>query len=175
MKIEKTPHIFLIGFMGVGKSTISAYLSKQIKKKEIDTDAWIAAEQKMTIPQLFEEKGEAYFRNCETELLKHLKEEKEGLLVSCGGGMAMREENVALMKESGIVVLLTAKPETIFERVRYSKNRPILNGNMNVEFIAELMEKRREKYEAAADITVKADRRTSKEICADIMEQIKEL
>lgn len=174
MKTRKVPHIFLIGFMGVGKSTISSYLSQLTKRNEIDTDEKIVEEQNMSIPEIFEEKGEDYFRNCETKLLEQLKNQ-EGYLVSCGGGMAMRDRNVALMKESGSIVLLTAKPETILERVRYSQNRPILNGNMNVEFIAELMEKRRKKYEDAADIIVKTDCRTIEDICNDIVKQIKNL
>ncbi len=174
METEKIPHIFLIGFMGVGKSTISTCLSKISKRKEIDTDKMIAVEEGMTIPELFEKRGEAYFRSCETKLLERLKQE-EGFLVSCGGGMAMREQNAVLMKESGIVVLLTASPATIFERVRHSQERPILNGNMNVEFIAELMGKRRKKYEAAADIIVKTDDRDVEEICEDIMKQTKNL
>ncbi len=169
--MAKKKHIFLIGFMGVGKSTISSELSRLSKRKEIDTDAQIIKEQKMTIPELFEKKGEAYFRNCETNLLERLKEKEEALIISCGGGMAMRKQNAALMKESGIVVWLTATPETILERVRENQDRPILKGNMNVEFIAELMEQRREKYEAAADIMVRTDNRTVEEICREIMSQ----
>lgn len=167
--MAKKKHIFLIGFMGVGKSTVSSELSRLSKQREIDTDAQIVKEQKMTIPELFEKKGEAYFRNCETDLLERLKQTEEALIVSCGGGMAMRKQNAALMKESGIVVWLTATPKTILERVRENQDRPILKGNMNVEFIAGLMEQRREKYEAAADIMVCTDNRTVEEICREIM------
>ena len=69
----------------------------------------------------------------------------------------MREENADHMKKNGRVVLLTAKPETIYERVKDSDERPILNGNMNVEYISGLMEKRKERYEAVADVTVATD------------------
>src|SRR5699024_9905380 len=86
--MAKKKHIFLIGFMGVGKSTVSSELSRLSKQREIDTDAQIVKEQKMTIPELFEKKGEAYFRNCETDLLGRLKQTEEALIVSCGGGMA---------------------------------------------------------------------------------------
>ena len=73
------------------------------------------------------------------------------------------------MKESGKIVLLTAEPETIYERVKDSTERPVLNGNMNVGYIEELMEKRRPKYEAAADVTIATDGKTSEEICEEIL------
>ena len=167
--MAKKKHIFLIGFMGVGKSTVSSELSRLSKQREIDTDAQIVKEQKMTIPELFEKKGEAYFRNCETDLLERLKQTEEALIVSCGGGMAMRKQNAALMKESGIVVWITATPETILERVCVSQDRPILRGNMNVEFITELMKQRQKKYETAADMIIHTDNRTVEEICREIM------
>ena len=81
----------------------------------------------------------------------------------------MKEENVRLMKESGKIVLLTAEPGTIYERVKDSTERPVLNGNMNVGYIEELMEKRRPKYEAAADVTIATDGKTSEEICEEIL------
>ena len=84
----------------------------------------------------------------------------------------MRERNVVEMKKNGKVVLLTAKPETILERVKNDHGRPLLEGNKNVEFIAELMEKRREKYEAAADIMIETDGKTKQEICKELMQRI---
>ena len=84
----------------------------------------------------------------------------------------MRENNVALMKKSGRIVLLTARPETIYERVRHSHDRPLLENNMNVPYIAELMEKRREKYEAAADLIVETDGKKAAAICGEIMQKI---
>ena len=86
-------------------------------------------------------------------------QERKNTIVSCGGGAALRAENVKEMKKNGRVVLLTAHPETILERVKDSEDRPLLNGNKNVEFIDNLMESRREKYEAAADIVVHTDKK----------------
>ena len=80
----------------------------------------------------------------------------------------MRERNVAEMKKNGKVVLLTASAETILKRVKNNHDRPLLEGNKNVEFISELMEKRREKYEAA-DIVIQTDGKTKKEICDEIV------
>ena len=75
------------------------------------------------------------------------------------------------MKENGCIVLLTATPETIYARVKESKNRPVLNGNMNVEYIRGLMEKRRARYEAVADVSTATDGKNAEDICAEILAQ----
>lgn len=95
----------------------------------------------------------------------------EPMVVSCGGGAVLREENVNLMKAAGRIVLLTAEPETVFDRVKGSTDRPVLNGNMNLSYIKELMEARRPRYEAAADAAVATDGRTAEEICEEILER----
>lgn len=87
----------------------------------------------------------------------------------------MRERNVTEMKKNGKVVLLTAKPETILERVRDNHDRPLLEENKNVGFIAELMEKRRQKYEAAADIIIETDGKTELEICEELIQRIMDI
>ena len=87
----------------------------------------------------------------------------------------VRQENISHMKESGKIVLLTATPQTIYERIKDSTDRPVLNGHMNVEYIRELMEKRREKYEAAADLIVATDDRSIEEICREIIEGVRQL
>ena len=84
----------------------------------------------------------------------------------------MRERNVEEMKKNGKVILLTASPETIYERVKDSNDRPVLNGRKNVKGISELMEQRREKYEAAADIVVNTDGRTVLQVCEDLVRQL---
>ena len=149
-------HIFLIGFMGVGKTSTSRELSKQLQVEEVDTDALIVAQEGMSINEIFAEKGEEYFRQTETALLDSLKDRKP-CIISSGGGMVMREVNVQKMKEQGRIYLLTASPETIYEHVKYSKDRPLLNGNMNVPYIAELMKAREPKYLAAADVVIETD------------------
>ena len=86
----------------------------------------------------------------------------------------MREENVENLKKSSRIVLLTAEPETILERVKHSQERPLLNGHMNVEYIGELMEKRREKYEAAADLIVSTDKKTVNQVCEELIQRLRE-
>ncbi len=164
-------NIFLIGFMGVGKSTIAYHLQSILNADVVEMDHFIAKQQKMSIAEIFEKFGESYFRDLESNLLLDIRK-KQGLIVSCGGGIVIREENIGYMKQSGVIVLLSALPETIYERVKDSKERPILNGNMNIAYIAKLQEKRRALYEAAADITIATDQKDIHTICEEIIAAI---
>lgn len=166
-------NIFLIGFMGAGKSTIAMQLHRQYGREVLEMDQVIEEREGMRISDLFERHGEEYFRGLETRLLEEL-EGRENLVVSCGGGAPLRVCNVEAMKRSGWVVYLTATPETVLERVKNSHNRPVIEKNKNVTFISELMGQRREKYEAAADLTIATDRRTAEEICEEIMRRLHE-
>ena len=142
--------IYLTGFMGTGKSMILNCLHEVCGFDKIEMDEQIVQEQGMSIPEIFEKKGEEYFRNLETELVKKISA-MDNIVVSCGGGTVMRQCNVDEMKKNGTIVLLTAEPETVYERVKGSHNRPLLEKNMNPEYIKELMKARCPKYEAAAD------------------------
>ena len=85
----------------------------------------------------------------------------------------MRECNVVEMKKNGRVVLLTAKPETILDRVKNNHDRPLIENNKTVSFIADLMEKRRAKYEAAADIIIETDGKNELEICEELVHRLR--
>lgn len=161
-------NIFLIGFMGAGKSTVSDYLNRAYGMDVVEMDRIIAQRQGKSISDIFENYGEQYFRDLETNLLIEMQS-KSNVVVSCGGGTPMRENNVAEMKKNGRVVLLTAKPETILDRVKDSHDRPLIENNKTVPFIADLMEKRREKYEAAADIIIETDGKNKEQICEEIL------
>lgn len=166
-------NIYLIGFMGVGKSTIGKLLASEMEGQLVEMDETIEEEQGISINEIFAKYGEKHFRDLESELVERIASGK-GSIVSCGGGAVLRNENVENMKKSGTIVFLCATPETIYERVRYSTNRPLLNGNMSVEYIAGLMEKRREIYENAADITISTDGKTTIEIVREILLKCKE-
>ena len=157
-------NIFLIGFMGAGKSTISDYLKNALAMDVVE---------EMSIPDIFATYGEEYFRELETNLLIEMQSQSN-VVVSCGGGVPMRERNVVEMKKNGRVVLLTAKPETILERVKDNHDRPLLENNKTVPFIADLMEKRRAKYEAAADIVIQTDGKSELEICEELIHRLRE-
>jgi shikimate kinase len=163
-------HIALIGFMGVGKSTISQELKEQSDRQEIDTDALIVEQEGKSIADIFREEGEEYFRQKETDLIDELADLPPSI-ISCGGGMAMRDLNVRKLQAIADIVLLTAQPETIYERVKDNTDRPLLNGHMNVPYISELMEKRRPFYEAAATVSVMTDGREPADIAKEILEK----
>ena len=164
-------NIFLIGFMGTGKSTIAEALKRKYDMQIVDMDAEIEKEQKMVISDIFATKGEEYFRDLETQLIKDLQK-KDNVVVSCGGGAVLRDENVTEMRKSGKVVLLNATPETILQRVKNSHNRPLLEGNKNIDFIRELMSEREDKYNYAADITVNVDNRAVGEIADEVYSEV---
>ena len=167
-------NIVLIGFMGAGKTSISEYLKTLFAMDVIEMDQIIAEREGMTISDIFEVYGEQYFRNLETNLLIEMQS-KTNVVISCGGGTPMRECNIAEMKKNGRVVLLTAKPETILERVKDSHDRPLIENNKTVSFIAELMEKRREKYEAAADIIIETDGKDKSQICEELILKLRQM
>lgn len=164
-------NIFLIGFMGAGKSSVAAELKDKLEMDRVEMDEMIAKKQGMSISEIFETYGETYFRNLESNALIELQHRRQ-TIVSCGGGVVLREENAGHMKKNGRIVLLTATPETVYYRVKDSNERPILNNNMNVAFIASLMEKRRARYEQAADVCVATDGKNVTEICEEIISKL---
>lgn len=167
-------NIVLIGFMGVGKSTVSDYLSSMFAMQIVEMDQVIAEREAMSIKDIFAAYGEGYFRNLETELLIELQSRKN-TVISCGGGAVLREGNVAEMKKNGKVVLLTASPGTVYDRIKDSDDRPVLKNRKNVKDISELMEQRRKKYEAAADIVISTDNKTVPAICEELVQRLMEM
>ena len=163
-------NIVLIGFMGAGKTSISEYLKTLFAMDVIEMDQIIAEREGMSIPDIFEVHGEQYFRDLETNLLIEMQSRKN-VVISCGGGTPLRECNVVEMKKNGRVILLTAKPETILDRVKDNHDRPLIENNKTVPFIADLME-RRAKYEAAADIIINTDGKSLIEVCEELVQQL---
>lgn len=166
--------LFLIGFMGAGKSTIARALNTLCGLEVLEMDAEIERRAGMRISDIFSTLGEEAFRQMETDLITSLNTEK-GHVVSCGGGTAMREVNVLAMRNRGHIVWLTAEPETILSRVASSHDRPLLEGHKDVPYIRGLLEQRRPKYEAAADIAVSTDGKSTRQICQDILAALEQL
>lgn len=167
-------NIALIGFMGTGKTTISKALSRITGFKEVDVDAYIVENQGKSISEIFADEGEEYFRNLETEALKEVSAES-GQIISCGGGAVLKDENVDILKEKGVIVLLTATPETIFDRVKDHTHRPILNSDMSLEHVKELMAGREPRYQAVADVTVSVDSNDRILTCFNIITILEEM
>ncbi|MBE5921461.1 MAG: shikimate kinase [Lachnospiraceae bacterium] len=161
-------NICMIGFMGSGKSTVSKKLERLLGREEIEMDDYIINKEGMSIPDIFAKFGETYFRQVETEVMRALMQE-QGKIISCGGGVVMKDENVAAMKQGGMIIMLDATPETIYERVKDSTDRPLLNGNMNIEHVRGLMAKRSERYKVVADYIVHTDGKTVAKVCEEII------
>ena len=160
--------IFIIGFMGTGKSAVSKYLSTHYGLSLVDTDEYIEHREKKSIPEIFASVGEDGFRAIETSCLREISE-KDFDIVSCGGGIVLRPENIEIMKKRGKLILLSATPETIFKRVKYSDNRPVLNGNMNVDFIRKKLSEREPFYSSAGAVEIKTDGKSLEAISAEML------
>ena len=167
MENQVKKSVFLIGFMGVGKSSITLELGRLLGLDTVEMDDYIVQQEGRSIPEIFDQDGEGYFRQVERAVVVTLGE-GEPRVISCGGGVPMGRENRKNMKQYGTVVLLTARPETIFQRVCHDQNRPLLKDNMNVAYIASLMAQRQPYYEQAADVTVSTDGKTPAEISREV-------
>lgn len=167
-EFDDSKNIFLIGFMGTGKTTISNILGILTGMKVYDMDEEIVKKAGMSINDIFEKFGENHFRDIETEVACELSK-KEGAIISCGGGAVLRSENVEYMKNNGNIFLLRATPETVYERVKDSKDRPILNEDMSIDHISALMNKRRDIYEECANVKVDTDDLSAFEVAMEII------
>ena len=120
-------NLVLIGFMGTGKSTVAASLSRKYHMESIEMGEGLARQEGMSIPEIFQVHGEPYFRKLETELLRDLQN-CQNKIIYCGGAAALREDNVKEKKKNGVVVLLNASPATIPRRTQADTPRPLLKA-----------------------------------------------
>lgn len=169
--MSKKNNIYLIGFMGCGKTSVSSAMHRKYGKTVVEADDRIIEKEGRSINRIFAESGEEYFRDQETAVLVDLAEESD-VIVSCGGGMILRPQNVQLMKANGTIVLLDATPETILERLKDDDSRPNLRGRKSVEGIQELKNKRAAAYAGAADLKVDTDGKTIDEVAEEIYESV---
>ena len=145
-------NIILIGFMGVGKSQVGHKLAQELKMHFVDTDDLIEKAEEMNIPEIFEKKGEPHFRDIETKTLGTLQD-YDNFVISTGGGIILRDENVKMLKQLGPLVLLWSDPDTIYERVKQESHRPLIEADKKKN-ISEILRQRTPIYNKAADFTV---------------------
>lgn len=148
-------NIFLCGFMGCGKSTVGKILAQQLGYSFADLDEFIVNSEGRTIPEIFSQNGEEYFRDLETNAIKAFAD-KDGYVIALGGGAVLRKENALAAKSQGEVVYIKADFETCFERISGDKNRP-LAASSDKNSLYERYLSREELYSQAATITVFAD------------------
>jgi len=162
-------NIYLIGFMGSGKSTIGKILSEKLNMKFVDLDKEIEKQEKMSIPEIFKEKGEKYFRNIEKNILEKMSK-KSNLIVSTGGGVGADIDNLEKMKKTGTVIWLDVSLDEVFKRCEKDEKRPLLDQPYYK--IKKLYNERKNIY-SKADITVKVDNKSPDEISNEIMGKLK--
>ena len=173
MKIDKNRNIILIGYMGSGKSTVGKKAANAVEYAFLDTDVLIEQEEGMPIAKLFEEKGEPYFREKETETIKRLIAEPKGNIIATGGGLPMKAGNASLLKELGTVIYLKAETDTLVKRLSGDTARPLLkNGDLR-EKIETMLSVRGPVYEACADMVLQTDNMSFYEIICQIENLLK--
>lgn len=133
-------NIYLVGFMGTGKTSVGKALAARTGMRFVDLDELIEFKEKRSIPQIFAEKGEPYFRRVEKQTLREVARE-DGFVVACGGGVVMDQDNVDIMQRTGKAVCLSASPDVILQRTQGQSHRPLLNvGNPRerIEFLLKM-------------------------------------
>jgi shikimate kinase len=133
-------HIYLIGMPGAGKTTLGRQLAAVLNLPFSDLDEAIEKQTGLTIPQLFEQKGEGYFRQLESDMLKIVTNSAEKLVIATGGGTPCFSDNMAFMNENGITVYLKAEPDVLVQRLldQQLSERPLLKGKSKMELVAYL-------------------------------------
>lgn len=165
-------NIILTGFMGSGKTSVGLRLSYRLRMPVEDTDKLIERRAGCSVAEIFAEKGEDWFRERETELLRELPDRKQGRIYSLGGGTPVRPGNRELLRQLGKVVYLRVRPETVYERLKGDDTRPLLQYTDPLGRIRQLMESRREAYESAAHLVLDTDDMSVDEITEKIAEEI---
>jgi len=163
--LGKKERIALIGFMGSGKSTVGKILAEKTGRNFYDIDGLIEKKAGMSINEIFSTSGADYFRSLESEVLAEVLNFKNSV-ISCGGGIILRKENVSLLKESAVTVWLYASIVSSVKRL--DSSRPLLNVDNPASRAMELFSERKKLYATACDLLVSNENKTA-EKCAEII------
>lgn len=164
-------NIYLVGFMGTGKSAAGRLLAKRLKVKFLDLDGLIEKGQKRKITDIFTKEGEACFRKLEKQALGCVSKDKN-LVVACGGGIVLDRANIELMRSTGKMVCLCARPEVILDRVKHYRHRPLLNVEDKENKIEEILSARQPLYDLS-DVTIDTSDLTVDEVVKKILSYLK--
>jgi shikimate kinase len=167
------PNLYLIGFMGTGKTALGRRAADALSARFIDVDRAIEDRVGMPIPRFFEERGEAAFRDEERRFIES-GHPGQGCVVSCGGGVAVQAGMMDRLLAAGVVVALSARPETILRRVSGNQNRPLLNVPDPEARIRELLVERQPYYQRA-HACIMTDFRPMRETLAHLLRAYEEL
>jgi len=154
--------------MGTGKSTIGEMIATKLNMPFVDLDKHIEFITQKSITDLFETVGETHFREIESEQLKQINNS----VISCGGGIILREDNCNFIQENGTAILLTASTHTLSNRLKTSTKRPLLTPNNTKKTLTNLWLDRRTRYVSTADMTIETDGKTPDQITSEIISNI---
>lgn len=160
-------NLALIGFMGTGKSSVGRALAAHFNFEFIDTDELIVQRAGKPITDVFAQDGEPAFREFERQIVAELAG-RSGCVISTGGGLGANADHLAALKTHALTVCLWASPETIFERVKHSSHRPLLNLADPLARIRELLAEREGVYKQA-DLLIGTELRQIKEVVHQIV------
>ncbi len=163
-------NIILTGFMGTGKTAVGKELSRLLEMKLIDVDTEVEKIRKMNINEIFKQFGEQRFREIETGMIKTVSGNKN-VVISTGGGAVLKQENMDTLRENGIIICLTATPETILQRTSNNSDRPLLQVENPFEKIKGLLDFRKPYYEKA-DIIIDTEDKNPLQIAEEIIEKV---
>lgn len=166
-------NIYLVGFMGSGKSVVGKLLAKKLGRKFLDLDSLIEHKVGKKISDIFSQDGEAFFRTLEKEVVRDVVR-KQALVVACGGGVVADKENLDMLKKSGVVVCLTVRPEVVYKRCKDTCARPLLNVAEPQKDIERLLALRTPFY-AQAHFSVDTSDITPEEAALEIIKKIETL
>jgi len=154
--------------MAVGKSAVGRNLAKRLRRRFVDLDRVIEKTEGMKVRDIFEQKGEAHFRQIERQILAAVLEQ-DGQIIATGGGVVLDDDNLALLREKALLIGLSASTDTILNRVGNGSSRPLLKGDDRRERIEALVESRAARY-AQAHVTVVTDQLTLAQVVDKIVE-----
>ena len=160
--------IYLIGYMGAGKTTITKLLANELDLPFYDTDQEIEKKEKKSVSEIFKEDGELHFRMLETELLKSISQNS---IIACGGGLPIHNNNMKLINSKGISIYLKASINCLFNRLKKErKSRPLINNKNDKElevYIKKELQNRGSFYNLSRQ-TILIDNKSTHEILRDI-------
>ena len=171
----KAPHLVRIGFMGSGKTSIGKSLSYKLCRAFYDTDKMIEDSEGMTISDIFASKGERYFRELETNILREIRDDRIPRIYSLGGGTPVLLQNQPLIKMCGTVVYLRIGAEEVYERLKGDTTRPLLQCDDPPSKIKKLIALRAPAYERCADIIIDTGNVSRDSVIADVLDRLREL
>jgi len=167
--------VYLIGFMGIGKTTIAKLLAEQLQLPFLDTDLEIEQQENKSVSEIFKKEGELHFRMLETELLKQYNSKE---IVACGGGLAIHNNNMRLINSKGISIYLKASANHLYNQLKDDKqNRPLIANITNQElklYIKKELKNRSSFYELARH-TILVDDKNKAEILREVNSLIRSL